>query len=239
MKLEPRPTTSLRTRVFERVRSSVLHESQFLTVRRDAEGWRTAQPGVCAKALVHTSLGYSSLVVLAPGVALNARPGFTQMELVLLEGQSFIGATTIAKGDAVLAPHDLTHTVSAGPSGARFFLRLSTPDETPTQVLCFSTLLDDESWQDFRPGVRIKALWSGAERSSLLVRMAAGASVSAHAHPLDEECMMLGGEAFIGDTLLRSDEFQWAPSGSRHGAVMTDVGAVFFVHGSLDPAAYD
>ena len=153
-------------------------------------------------------------------MALDAQPGFTQIELVLLEGQAFIDTTTIAKGDAVLAPHDLAHTVSAGPSGARFFLRLSTPDEAPTQMLCFSTLLDDASWQDFRPGVRIKALWSGAERSSLLVRMAAGASVSAHAHPLDEECMMLGGEAFIGDTLLRSDEFQWAPSGTPFPSVV-------------------
>jgi hypothetical protein len=50
--------------------------------------------------------------------------------------------------------------------------------------------------------------------------------------------MMLGGEAFIGDTLLRSGEYQLAPQGSRHGEVHTDVGALFYVHGSLDPAAY-
>ena len=63
-------------------------------------------------------------------------------------------------------------------------------------------------------------------------------SVVAHGHPLEEECMMLDGEAFIGDTLLRSGEFQLAPPGSRHGEITTDVGALFFVHGSLDPSAY-
>jgi hypothetical protein len=68
--------------------------------------------------------------------------------------------------------------------------------------------------------------------------MRAGASVVAHGHMLEEECMMLAGEAFIGDTLLRSGEYQLAPQGSRHGEVSSDVGAVFFVNGSLDPAAY-
>ena len=102
----------------------------------------------------------------------------------------------------------------------------------------FSTLVDDSNWQDFCPGVRIRELWNGGERRSVLVRMTAGARVNAHRHGLEEECLMLAGEAFIGDTLLRSGEYQLAPQGSRHGAIQTDVGALFYVHGSLDPAAY-
>ena len=85
--------------------------------------------------------------------------------------------------------------------------------------------LDDTDWDDFCPGVRIKALWEGGARRTVLVRMRAGASVKAHAHALEEECMMLAGEAFIGDTLLRSGEYQLAPQGSRHGEVSTDVGS--------------
>ena len=229
----------LRKRVFDRVRMSLAHERQFHTVRRDADAWHSLQPGVRIKALARTAVGRSTLVELAPNATLVPTPGFTQLELVLLEGETFVGSEAIGCGDAVLAPHDGKHRVSAGPSGARLFLRLSTPDEAPSKLLRFSTLVDDKSWDDFRPGVRFKALWGDGERSSLLVRMRAGASVSQHGHPLEEECMMLAGEAFVGDTLLRSGEYQLAPSGSRHGEVMTDVGALFFVHGSLDPSAYD
>ena len=86
--------------------------------------------------------------------------------------------------------------------------------------------------------MKIRALWDGGERQTMLVRMAPGASVKAHGHALEEECMMLAGEAFIGDTLLRRGEFQLAPQGTEHGEVSTDVGALLFVHGVLDPADY-
>lgn len=245
MTLEPRPSgheaqpsSPLRRRLVERIHASLAHERQFLTQRRDTCGWDEPQPGVRRRVLVHTAVGACWLVELTPGTRLATTPGFSQAELVLLDGTAKLAHTPLHCGDAVLAPHDPAHAVSAGEQTARLFLRLSAPPQAPAGVLCFSTLVDGVGWDDFRPGVRVRALWSDGQRSSLLVRMRAGASVSEHGHPLDEECMMLAGEAFVGDTLLRSGEFQWAPGGSRHGAVTTDVGALFFVHGSLDPAAY-
>jgi len=245
MTLEPRPSvhsaqpsSQLRRRIVERIHTSLAHERQFLTQRRDGGHWEEPQPGLRRRTLVHTGVGVCWLVELAAGRQLALMPGFTQAELVLLDGTAQLGEAPLHCGDAALAPHDPAHAVHAGPQSARLFVRLSAPVQAPCEALRFSTLVDGAGWDDFRPGVRIRALWSDGQRSSLLVRMRAGASVSEHGHPLDEECMMLAGEAFVGDTLLRSGEFQWAPGGSRHGAVTTDVGALFFVHGSLDPTAY-
>jgi hypothetical protein len=41
--------------------------------------------------------------------------------------------------------------------------------------------------------------------------------------------MMLSGEIFLGDLLLRAHDYQFAPQGSSHGLVYTDVGALLFV----------
>jgi ChrR Cupin-like domain len=239
--------SSLRRRLLERVRASQAHESQFLTVRRDATAWPLLATGVRCKPLARTSLARSCLVTLEPGAALPVDRDFSQAELVVLNGQAAmadladvadLANTRLACGDAACMPHDPQHTVRAGCGGARLYLRLSAPEAPATGLTHFSTVTGEDGWEDFCPGVRIRALWHGGERSSMLVRMQAGAKVNPHAHPLEEECMMLAGEAFVGDTLLRSTEYQLAPMGSRHGAVTTDVGALFYVHGSLDPAAY-
>ncbi len=228
----------LRARLVDRVQRSAAHESQFHTVRRDAGAWQQPRAGVRSKALANTPLAVSTLVELSAGAAFPVSPMATQQEVVLLAGELFVGAHALSCGDAACTPHGATHALRASAGGARFYLRLSTPLEPTTTSVRFSTLTDDSTWQDFCPGVRIKELWNGGERRSVMVRMRPGASVNSHSHGLEEECMMLAGEAFIGDTLLRGGEYQLAPQGSRHGAVQSDVGALFFVHGSLDPAAY-
>ena len=232
------PLPSLRSRLLQRVQASHAHESQFLTVRRDLGAW--SQVGLAArfKPLARTRLARSLLMEMGPNGSWPCDPEFTQAECVVLSGQTIAASQVLACGEAACMPHDAAHTLHAGEAGARLYLRLSSPEAPAAQLTHFSTLDDREGWDDFCPGVRIRALWHGGERSSMLVRMRAGASVNAHGHPLEEECMMLAGEAFVGDTLLRCSDYQLAPMGSRHGAVMTDVGALFYVHGSLDPAAY-
>ncbi|HEY2929492.1 cupin domain-containing protein [Piscinibacter sp.] len=228
------PGAALRLRLMMRVQASQAHESQFLTIRRDAGAWHTLAGGARVRPLVQTAQVSSSLIELPAGVCLPVDPAYNQCEMVLLVGDAICGDLPLREGDAcVTAGPD----VRVGRTGARLYLRRSRvamPVDAPTVVATG----DDSGWDDFCPGVRIRELWNGGERRSLLVRMRAGASVGAHDHALEEECMMLAGEAFIGDTLLRSGEFQLAPRGSRHGEVTTDVGALFFVHGALDPTAY-
>jgi hypothetical protein len=228
---------SLRKRLLERVRASHAHESQFLTVRRDGGDWHVPAPGVRERELARTDVAQSLLVELAAGAALPVAEGVGRVEVVVLDGAALLGATPLACGVAASAPNDAAHSVCASDAGARLYVRRSFGQADPRPVACFSTA-DDNGWDDFCPGVRIRELDGSGERRSVLVRMRAGASVNAHGHALEEECMMLAGEAFIGDTLLRCGEYQLAPMGSRHGAVSTDVGAVFFVNGSLDPSAY-
>ena len=231
------PQSSLRSRLLARVHASHAFERQFQTVRRDA-AWSDLSAALRSKPLARTSVARSCLVELQAGGTLPQDAAFTQAELVVLSGQASVAKQTLVCGEAACMPHDAAHSLRAGPEGARLYLRLSAPVAAATQLTHFSSLSDDASWDDFCPGVRIKVLWQGGERSSMLVRMQAGAIVNAHSHALEEECLMLAGEAFIGDTLLRSSEYQLAPMGSRHGEVTTDVGALLYVHGSLDPAAY-
>ena len=234
--IAPRPT--LRHRLLQRVQRSHAHESQFHTVRRDGSGWIDEAPGVRRKPLARTGVACSSLLELEAGAWLPVTAGFSQAELVLLDGRAQVGALALACADAACAPHGDRCGVQAGSAGARLYVRLSSPERAPTDLTYLRASGGDADWQDFSPGVHIRLLWDGGVRRSLLVRMNPGAAVNAHAHALEEECLMLAGEAFIGDTLLRSGEYQFAPQGSRHGSVTTDVGALFYVHGALDPVAY-
>ena len=236
--MTPHPSPTLRSRVLQRVQASHAHESQFTTVRRDTAAWTWVNGSMRSMPLARTDFACSSVVVLNAGCSLPLDPAFTQVELVVMGGQASAGHEALARGEAACLPNNGTHIVRAEAAGARLFVRLSAPDAPATTLLHFSTVHGEDGWDDFCPGVRIKPLWQGGERSSMLVRMQAGAGVNAHHHRLEEECLMLAGEAFVGDTLLRSGDYQLAPMGSRHGAVTTDVGALLYVHGSLDPAAY-
>lgn len=236
--MSPAPARTLRRRLLQRVRQSLANESQFHTVRRDESPWPDLYSGVRSKLLAHTPVATSRLVSLDANVTLPIQAGQTLQEVVLLSGELTLGGAAIRIGDAVCTPHHPEHAPRAGGRGAQIYLRLSAPRPDQVTQQRFSTLTADAHWHDFCPGVRLRELWNGGERRSVLVRMDAGAQVSSHEHGLEEECLMLAGEAFIGDTLLRSGEYQLAPRGSRHGAVQTDVGALFYVHGSLDPAAY-
>lgn len=96
------------------------------------------------------------------------------------------------------------------------------------------------AWEDFGPGIRRRVLWCAAGEASLLYHSLPGASVPSHVHAYDEECLMVDGELFLDDVLLRRWDWQLAPAGSRHAGVYTDTGVVLFAHGDLElqlPAA--
>jgi quercetin dioxygenase-like cupin family protein len=90
-------------------------------------------------------------------------------------------------------------------------------------------------WRDAAPGVQALRLWGDARAVSMLVRFEAGASVPNHGHEIDEDCLVLDGEMFLGDILLRAGDYQLAPAGGTHWGEMSDVGCTFYFHGALDP----
>src|SRR5450830_1183423 len=91
------------------------------------------------------------------------------------------------------------------------------------------------AWIASGPGVKVCLLSGDAQVVSMLVRFEAGAGVNDHHHALDEDCLVLEGEMFLGDILLQPGDYQLARAGGGHFGEFSDVGVLFFFHGALDP----
>jgi anti-sigma factor ChrR (cupin superfamily) len=98
-----------------------------------------------------------------------------------------------------------------------------------------ATVLDRQAgWPDYAPGIRRRVLWSKHGQASMLYYAQPGVNVPLHAHGHDEECLMVQGDLFLDDVLLRAGDYQLAPAGSHHRSTETDTGAVLYAHGDLD-----
>lgn len=97
---------------------------------------------------------------------------------------------------------------------------------------------DAGPWLQAQAVVRAKALASTAIAHSALADIAPGASYEQPGNHTLQEVVLLSGQLFIGTEALDLGDAVCAPQRNRHGEVHTDVGALFYVHGSLDPAAY-
>lgn len=125
-------------------------------------------------------------------------------------------------------------SVSAGAQGAMLLLReRALPQEEGHEA---SQLARDEPevWQDYAPLIKRRVLWQHGPMAAMLWRVAPGASVPQHRHGHDEECLMLRGDLFQDDYLLRAGDYQLAPAGSGHETVNTDTGALIYAHGDLE-----
>lgn len=96
-----------------------------------------------------------------------------------------------------------------------------------------TTVLEDkEGWTKLGPLVEMKLLRSDEESRSYLLKMHPGAVLPSHQHTLDEECLMLEGEVWIGDMHLGAGDYHVAAKGSSHGAVRTSTGGLAFMRGA-------
>ena len=62
-----------------------------------------------------------------------------------------------------------------------------------------------------------------------LFRLAPGATIPAHVHEADEECIVLDGEARLGDLHLKAGDFHFAPAGSAHGIIRSAQGCTLYL----------
>lgn len=87
------------------------------------------------------------------------------------------------------------------------------------------------AWEEIAPGVRMKLLFvdDAAGTRSFLLRLAPGASLPAHTHHGPEECLVLEGEATLGDVTVHAGDYHLAPCGSRHGVVASRTGALLYL----------
>ncbi len=240
-----RRTTAMRDRLLARARASRARARGLINVRRDGGEWRFVVDGVWMKLLNDGATGKSVLIELAAGASLPTHHHREHEECVVLRGAVRLGDLEVAEGDYHLAPAGSRHGRVSSTGGALLCLRgaqlgdaaavaseliaARLPRPGPAPV----TLRAGDGWRDMRTGVQVKSLWSDGPEHSMLLRMRPGSTVPWSAHRLPAECLILTGEAFVDDTLLREGDYQFAPVGSQSGEIVSDVGALLFVHGDL------
>ncbi len=93
-----------------------------------------------------------------------------------------------------------------------------------------------QDWQPFGDGVQIKVLHEADGVMSYLLRLQAGASLPAHRHPVDEECVVLEGEVQIGSLRLGAGGFHLGRRNVLHDRLRSDGGAVIYLRGAIPEA---
>ena len=94
-------------------------------------------------------------------------------------------------------------------------------------------------WQPLHTGVEIKVLREHEGVLSYLLRLAPGASLPAHRHPLDEEGVVLQGRLQVGSRLeIGPGGYHLAHRGALHATIRSRGGALLFLRGAV-PVAQD
>jgi anti-sigma factor ChrR (cupin superfamily) len=92
-------------------------------------------------------------------------------------------------------------------------------------------------WKPFHHGVEIKVLHRTGDVMSYLLRLAPGATLPAHRHPIDEECVVLEGRLRIGHELfVEAGGFHLAHRDALHATITSDDGATIFLRGAIPHA---
>jgi quercetin dioxygenase-like cupin family protein len=94
----------------------------------------------------------------------------------------------------------------------------------------------DGLWRPFAPGVQIKLLNEAADIWSYLLRLAPGAVLPAHRHPVDEECVVLEGDMCIGALHVEAGGFHLGRKDVLHAPLTTVGGALLFLRGARPQA---
>ena len=98
---------------------------------------------------------------------------------------------------------------------------------------------DGGVWQPFGEGVQIKVLREHQGVMSYLLRLAPGASLPAHRHPIDEECIVLEGMLRVGTRIeIGPGGYHLAHQGAMHAPVSTPTGALIFLRGAVPEAGH-
>jgi anti-sigma factor ChrR (cupin superfamily) len=96
---------------------------------------------------------------------------------------------------------------------------------------------DAAPWRPFLPGIERRILLASGTSMSYLLRLAPGASLPAHRHPVDEECLVLAGVVNIGRELeLHAGDFHVGRADLPHSTITSMRGATLYLRGAApDP----
>ena len=138
-----------------------------------------------------------------------------------------LAALTEAHADA--APAEAVPAALAARVKHRVFDRIARAETRHVTVQCA-----DDTWQPFHRGVDIKVLHESADGiMSYLLRLAPGAMMAPHRHPVDEDCVVLEGSVRIGvDLLVPAGGFHLALADTLHASISSDAGALIYLRGA-------
>lgn len=238
----------VRERVLERVTRSAQQSRAFITVRRRTAVPRCLSPGVCFS-LLYAADGRQRragepdrvrLIEWAPDASwapTSDALGDGASEWLVLRGELLWQAgnarVDLAQHDFHRWPRGRPDRVAAGPGGALAYLRESAALTSERHASAVTVRHVEAKWEAFAPGIQRRVLWTDAGEAALMYLAGPGAQVPHHGHGRDEECLMLSGDVFLDDVLLRPGDYQLAPAGTEHAGVSTDTGLVLFAHGDL------
>jgi len=240
------PLQAISSRLDDRISKSTAAHAGLLTVREKDGMWSHLKKGIRTKHLWHGPAGNSVLIEFAAGASLPVHRHNWVEEGIVLKGGLQMGDLELGVFDYHLSPQGSRHDRIQSRQGALAYLRGTAVGHAPSVLreilggmLPFKSgasqtvLFADIDWKPLAPGLLKKDLCSDGIIASSFFRFEPGASMEGHTHLRNEECMMLGGEIFLGDILLRAGDYHMAPAGSYHGEVSTDVGALLFVRGTV------
>lgn len=220
-----------------RARQSAIAHRDYVTLRREARSYLPVADGMRSCLLRQGQGVRIDLVQLEPDAALAWPAGVLAQEILVMTGALRDGA------DNMLNQHDLgvfrpsSPPLRAGSAGAHLYVRnLLAVEPLPAAEQRWWSSHDATrapGWEPLSEGVELKGLRCVGDVVSTLARIAPGAAVVDHGHGLDEDCMMLQGDLFLGDILLRENDYQMAPAGGTHVNSMSDTGALFYFHGRM------
>ena len=143
-----------------------------------------------------------------------------------------LDAELLAQISAAIEPEPLDEVTQARIK--RNLLRRIAQSSTPQHLTARPGPAD---WQPFGSGVSIKVLHESQGIMSYLLRLAPGAALPAHRHPVDEECVVLEGEVQIGELRVGAGGFHLGRRDVLHDRLCSTAGAVIYLRGAVPEAA--
>lgn len=238
----------LEAALMARLRASVAAHRAFTTVRREERRWRDVAPGWQAHGLRRNERCLVEWWQLEAGARLQWPAGAGALELLVVAG-----ALGTAAGDCLQTvqdagyfvagePHRLPPWRALAPTTVYVRQRLAPLPQSPgfeahwwRLAVAPAGVARPRGWVPTWPGVEVMDLSGDRRVASMLVRLAAGASIPDREHACDADCVVLQGDMFLGDVLLRAGDYQHARAGSVPVGMSSDAGATFYLHGAPAP----
>jgi quercetin dioxygenase-like cupin family protein len=232
----------LETRLENGIQVNIAKHAGLRTVRSREGVWQSLVSGIRYKPLWQSQQGNSVLIEFAPGASLPLHRHQYLEEGIVLSGSLQLDDLELTQFDYHVSDAGSRHGRIRSKHGALAYLRGSSVGQglamfkeilggllPKNEKTSKSILTNEGDWIEAQKGLFQKDLWTDGTVASRFFRIEPGTKIEGHYHPMDEECMMLSGDVFLGDILLQQGDYHLAPKGSEHLEITSDTGGLLFV----------